>query len=96
MKKVLFLILFVLISWFIQPVLCAEEEISAINVPRITKEQLKAELGNPDFVIIDVRSDHDWQDSNLKIKGSIREDPHNLDGWFNKYPVNKIIVLYCK
>jgi len=98
MKKVLFLVLAVLISWLIQSVLSAEiKEVSTVDdVSRITKEQLKAEFGNPDFVIIDVRADHDWQDSNSKIRGSVREDPHMLDAWINKYPTNKTLVLYCK
>ena len=29
-------------------------------VPRMPKEELKALLGNPDLVIIDVRLDKDW------------------------------------
>ena len=52
-------------------------------------------MDNSDFVIIDVRSDHDWQDSNTKIKGAVRENPSKLDSWINNYPKDKTIVLYC-
>ena len=47
----------------------------------MTIEQLKAQLGNSDFVIIDVRTAHDWQDSGTKIKGDVRVSvifPRNL------------------
>ena len=95
MKKVLLAFTILLLSGFIQTALCAETASGPENVPRMTKEQLKAQLGNSDFVIIDVRSDHDWQDSNTKIKGAIREDPSKLDSWVNNYPKDKTIVLYC-
>jgi rhodanese-related sulfurtransferase len=95
MRKMLFSIVILLLSGFIQTTLSAETASGPENVPRMTKEQLKAQLGNSDFVIIDVRSDHDWQDSNTKIKGAVRENPSKLDSWINNYPKDKTIVLYC-
>jgi rhodanese-related sulfurtransferase len=84
-----------LLSGFIQAALSAETVSGPENVPKMTKEQLKAQLGNSDYVIIDVRADHDWQDSNTKIKGAVREDRSKLDSWIKKYPQDKTIVLYC-
>ena len=52
-------------------------------------------LGNPDLIILDVRSGMDWTDSDLKIKGAIREEPDDIKSWANKYPKNKTLVLYC-
>jgi hypothetical protein len=37
----------------------------------------------------------DWADSDLKIKGAVREDPKVFESWANKYPKDKTIVLYC-
>ncbi len=65
------------------------------DVPRMTKEELKSNLGNPDLVIVDVRLGVDWTGSDLKIKGAIREDPTAIDSWANKYPKDKTLVFYC-
>jgi len=65
------------------------------DAPRMTKEELKAMLGNPDLIIIDVRYGRDWTDSELKIKGAVREDPETFDSWAKKYPKDKTLVFYC-
>jgi hypothetical protein len=95
MRKRLFACVILLLSGLIQTALSAEAASGPENVPRMTIEQLKAQMDNSDFVIIDVRSDHDWQDSNTKIKGAVRENPSKLDSWINNYPKDKTIVLYC-
>lgn len=96
MKKVLLVFSIILFSGFIQTTLCAEKSLSPADVPRITIEQLKAKLGNPNVAIIDVRSSHDWEESGTMIKGAVREDSRQLDSWTKKYPQDKTIVLYCK
>ncbi len=65
------------------------------DAPRMTKEELKAMLDNPNLVVIDVRTQGDFQEGDLKIKGSVREDPDAFDSWANKYPKEKTILLYC-
>ena len=65
------------------------------DVPRMTKDELKALLGNPDLILLDVRSGSDWKGSDLKIQGAIREEPKQIDSWSKKYSKEKIIVLYC-
>ena len=65
------------------------------DVPRMTKEELRAMLDNPNLVIIDVRYHRDWTGSDLKIKGAVREDPEAIDSWANKYPKDKTLVFYC-
>lgn len=82
------ILFFITLGGFITSALSAD-------VPRMTKDELNAMLGNPDLVIIDVRYGEDWTDSDLKIKGAIREDPINVKSWANKYPKNKTLVLYC-
>ena len=65
------------------------------DVKRMTIEELKGMLGNPDLVIVDVRRDGDWKSSKVKIKGAVREDQDKVDAWMNKYPKDKTLVFYC-
>ena len=67
----------------------------AQEAPRITKEELKEMLGNPDVIIIDLRLGRDWENSELRIEGALKEDPGNLNSWLSKYPKEKTLVLYC-
>lgn len=66
----------------------------AQEVPRITTEEVLGMLGNPDVVIIDVRSGESWNGSELKIKGAVREDPRNVNLWIDKYPKDKTLIFY--
>ncbi len=65
------------------------------NAPRMTKEEFKPLIGNPDVVLIDVRSMGDWNKETLMIKGAVREDPTNVASWMDKYPKDKTLVFYC-
>ena len=65
------------------------------NVPRMTKEELKPLIGDPNVIVIDVRSMGDWQKDTLMIKGAVREDPVDVASWMDKYPKDKTIVFYC-
>ncbi len=66
------------------------------EVPRITKEDLKSLLGNPDVIIVDVRIEEHWKESNSKIQGAVREDPEkDINTWADKYPKDKTLVFYC-
>lgn len=68
---------------------------SSQEVSRMTKEELKSKLDSPDVIIIDVRTDRDWDESSIKIKGAVREDPQNAISGMDKYSKNKILVFYC-
>jgi rhodanese-related sulfurtransferase len=65
------------------------------EVTRISKEELRTMLENPEVIILDVRAQSDWQASRAKIKGAVREDPSKLASWMGKYPKNKVLVFYC-
>ncbi len=65
------------------------------EAPRMTKEALEGRLGEPDLVVVDVRSGGSWADSSAKIKGAVREDPQALEEWAQKYPKEKTLVFYC-
>jgi predicted transcriptional regulator len=83
------LILSILLFLIVPQVVYAEE------VPRMTKEELKAMIDNPDLVIIDVRSGRDWKSSESKIKNAVREEPREAESWADKYDRSKTYVLYC-
>jgi hypothetical protein len=65
------------------------------EVPRMSKEELKSLLGQPDVFVLDVRTGGDWEASDRKIAGAIREDPRDASAWAAKYPKDSTIVLYC-
>jgi rhodanese-related sulfurtransferase len=69
--------------------------VMAADIPRITKEELKAMMDNPKVIIVDVRTDPDWNMSKVKIKGAIREDPTKVKSWIEKYSPDKTYVFYC-
>ncbi len=81
----------VLIGFFL--LLLANATAYSQNTSRISKDELKANLGK--VIIIDVRTRGDWDASQWKILGAVREDPMNVDRWKDKYPKDKEIVLYC-
>ncbi len=87
--KLVILVLGLAIVSMLAPFAAADE------VPRMTKEQLKALLNDPDVVILDVRTSRDWKGSEKKIKGAVRENPKRFKSWAHKYPKDKALVLYC-
>ena len=68
---------------------------SAQDVPRISKDGLKAKLGSPGMVLIDVRTESDWKESSEEITGALHMDPASVDAWAATLPRDKEIVLYC-
>ena len=83
------LLMLVLLSFTVPQGIYAQE------VPRMTKEELKAMIDNPELVILDVRSGRDWKSSESKIKNAIREEPRKADSWADKYDKSNTFVLYC-
>ena len=76
--------------------LCATSlVVSAAEVPRISTDDLTLRLGDADLVVLDVRSNPDWQQSDKKIIGSERVNPGAADQWASHYSKEKDIVLYC-
>jgi hypothetical protein len=61
----------------------------------LSRDELKGLLGNPDVTIIDVRFGRDWYDSPIKIKGAIHEDPMKPGTWIDRFPKDRMLVLYC-
>ncbi len=74
----------------------AATELTPESVQKMSIGGLKAQLGNPDVIVIDVRTVHDWENSKTKIKGAVREDVRFIASWIDKYPKEKTLVFYCK
>jgi hypothetical protein len=49
----------------------------------------------PNVIIVDLRKSKDYNDSDLKIKGAVRESILKIKDWAPKYPKTKTMVLYC-
>jgi rhodanese-related sulfurtransferase len=67
----------------------------AVDVPRMTKEELKGMLGKENVIIIDVRTLIDLEKSKQKILGAVIEDPGKVETWMAKYPKDKTLIFYC-
>lgn len=65
------------------------------TAPRISKDELRAALDNPDLIVVDDRSGRDWTSSEYKIKGALRVAPGEEEAWAARYPKDKMIVFYC-
>jgi hypothetical protein len=68
---------------------------AAKEAPRLAPETLKSWLGDPQVIILDVRVLGDWQGSDKKILGAVRQDPKEVKTWAATLPKSKKIVLYC-
>ncbi|MCI5124069.1 MAG: hypothetical protein D3925_06230 [Candidatus Electrothrix sp. AR5] len=87
MKKILFLVTLFLFTGSLAAV--------AAEVPRMSQEELKAQLGSGEIVIMDTRSGKDWKSSEFKIKGALRTPAKTVDEWLSSIPTDKKLVIYC-
>lgn len=66
-----------------------------LDIPKLSVNEIKRSLGNPDMIIIDVRRTRIWWRSGNKILTAIRENPSRVSQWAGKYPKDKTLVFYC-
>jgi rhodanese-related sulfurtransferase len=62
---------------------------------RMNKEDVKAIMGKPGVIIMDVRTGGSYKSSRWKIPGAVRENPIDVKAWAPKYSANDTIILYC-
>lgn len=74
------------------PAFGAEED---EDIQRISKEDVRKLIGSPDVTIIDVRYEKNWEKSDRKVRGAVRENPNEISSWTGKYPKDRMLVLYC-
>jgi len=70
------------------------EEPSPSNVSRVTKEELKEQMGKPGTIVLDCRPTEQWRASQQKLPGAVHEDPNDVKSWAHKYPKDAKIVIY--
>jgi len=56
---------------------------------------LKTMLNQQDLTVIDARIFSDWRNSDRKITGAVRKDPHNVSAWAANSPKQNTYVIYC-
>ncbi|MCI5166177.1 MAG: hypothetical protein D3903_08780 [Candidatus Electrothrix sp. GM3_4] len=88
MKKILFLVTLLFFVGSLTVALAAE-------VPRMSKEELKAQMASGEIVILDARSEKDWKPSEFKIKGALRTPASSVDAWLSSIPKGKKLLIYC-
>ena len=74
---------------------CALFSSGVAETDRISANQLQEMLGRSDVIVVDVRSKGDWNKSDSKIRGAVREDLGAISSWIVKYPKEKTVVFYC-
>ena len=62
--------------------------------PLLDQENVKSWLSDREVIILDVRAPKDWNVSDKKIRGAVRQDPDEVKTWAANLPKNKKIVLY--
>lgn len=87
--------LMILSAFVLATLITTSQAVLADEIPRITKEEAKEMLDNPDVVFLDVRSGSDWRASDIKIKGAVYADSAKLKDWISNYDMKKTYILYC-
>lgn len=62
---------------------------------RVQPADLKSMLGKEGVVVIDARTNREWNKSDMKIEGAVHNDPLDVPSWSGKYRDKKLIILYC-
>ena len=75
--------------------LLASSFVFAGDVTTMSKDELKARLGNDDLIILDVRTGRDWSSSEFKVQGAQRASSSDFNNWSASLPKDKTLVLYC-
>ncbi|TVM16430.1 hypothetical protein DPQ33_12505 [Oceanidesulfovibrio indonesiensis] len=65
------------------------------SVARMDKDTLKSRLGDPGLMILDVRTNSDWNGSEFKLPGAVRLSPDDVEDAVGKLDPTKEYVLYC-
>ena len=64
------------------------------DIAKITVQELRSMLGDPDVIIVDVRVEQQWKASELKIRGALHENPDTVESWAKRYQKDKTLILY--
>ena len=86
----------IIVLMFIAGVIATITPVNATShIPRITKEDARAKIDDPDVIFLDVRTGSDWRASGFKIQGAVYEEGRNFDKWIENYDPQKTYIVYC-
>jgi rhodanese-related sulfurtransferase len=88
-RGIFWVLSFILLFAFAMPAYGAE------GIPRISVKQLNEILSNSELVVLDVRTERDWGNSDKKVVGAVRVNPDDINSWTGNYTKDQKIVLYC-
>jgi len=72
-----------------------EAEREWIEVPEMTRETLKALLGDPELAVLDVTCKERGAEIARQIPGSVWRDCTRVEEWAPLYRKDQTIVVYC-
>jgi rhodanese-related sulfurtransferase len=84
-----------LVLGLIVAVLMISGTVSGDEVKLLDKDELKAMMGNPDLVVLDVRAGKDWSSSEFKIKDAVRLTNDTTEAVMKDISKDKTLVFYC-
>ncbi len=84
-----------LVLGLIVAVLMISGTVSGDEIKLLDKDELKAMLGNPDLVVLDVRAGKDWSSSEFKIKDAVRLINDTTEAVMKDISKDKTLVFYC-
>jgi predicted sulfurtransferase len=71
-----------------------KEQIPFPQVPRISKEEVRDLLAQPDVVLLDVRPEEEWRSGDFKLPGAVHENPLEFASWASKYSKEMTLIIY--
>ena len=78
--------------WFLVFVLAACAPKGAYK--NVSADELYAQLGKPDVVIVDVRTPQEYREGH--IAGAVNYPLQDIDHWSKDLPKDKPVYLYCR
>jgi hypothetical protein len=79
-----------------RPVRIGRRRVILAEPQRIRPEEVKRRMDNGEPVLlIDTRSEHAWNESNMKLPGALRIHYKDLEEHLDKLPRDRLIVTYC-
>lgn len=71
-----------------------KEQIPFPEVPRISKEEVRDLMVQPDVVLLDTRPEEEWRSGDFKLPGAVHENPLEFASWASKYSKEQMLIMY--
>lgn len=71
-----------------------QEQIPFPEVPRVSKEEARDLMAQPNVVLLDTRPEEEWRSGDFKLPGAVHENPLEFASWAPKYTKDVTLILY--